>query len=90
MSLTKPNSDKNRKLLPPPPGRGAVPKDEGLSTFLKLTKVTGFGTPNKDMPLGQEVKPKNVMPGMARMFAALPGVERSDIVQPYRGMIVRK
>lgn len=88
--ISKPNSDRDRRVLPPPPGRGPIGKNEGLSTFLKLTKVTGLGTENKKMPLGQEVEKENVMPGMARIFSALPGVTRQDIVQPYRGMIIRK
>lgn len=82
MSLSKPNSDKNRNLLPPPPGR-QISREQGMRTMFQLTEKTGLTNE------GQIAK-GSPMPAMARIFSAFPTVTRQDIVQPYRGMIVRR
>lgn len=78
------NSDKNRQLLPPPPGRGPIEKNEGLSTFLRLTRKTGLTDKAGMIPDN-----RSPVPGIARIFNAVPGVEPKDFVQPYRKMLVK-
>jgi hypothetical protein len=87
--MKNPGSDAKRQLLPPPPGRGPVPKSQGLSTFLKLTDKTGLTSTAKN---GNVTIPsdRSPVPGIARIFNAIPGVERSDFAPQYRQMLVRK
>lgn len=90
MSLSKPNSDTQRRVLPPPPGRQAS-RQQGLNTLYTLMNKTGLTKLNENRnPVIAGDTGADVMAPMVRIFAALPGVSRSDIVQPYRGMIVRK
>lgn len=90
MSLSKPKSDTQRNLLPPPPGR-QVSKQQGLNTLYNLMDKTGLTKLNDaGNPVINAQTGADVMAPMARIFAAFPSVSRKDIVQPYRGMIVRK
>lgn len=82
------NSDKNRLLMPPPPGRGPVGKQEGLSTFLKLTKKTGLTDQAKDGTVSIP-SDRSPVPGVARIFNALPYVKPKDFLPEYRQMLVR-
>lgn len=84
--MSKGKSDKNRQLSPPPPGRGPIPKNEGLSTFLKLTSRTGL---TESEGGSQKLAAGSPVPAVGRIFNALPGVEGKDFRQPYRKMLVR-
>ena len=77
------NSDAKRQLLPPPPGRGPIGKDEGMSTFLRLSQKTGLTDKSNALTKGSPI------PAIARIFNAVPGVEPKDFIRPYRGMLTR-
>lgn len=88
--ITNAKNDAKRAIRPLPPGQTQT-KTEGLGTFLRLTETTGLTKPNKDFNLGQEIDTKNVMPGFARLFSALPGVKaKTDFRAPYNNLIRKK
>lgn len=85
--ISNARNDAKRRLGPAPEGQT---KAEGLSTLFKLTDVTGLTTPGGGT-FNRTIKKENAMPGLTRIFAALPGVNaKRDFVPPYNNLAPRK